>query len=267
MARRTSILLFLILTACAEESEPVIFVELSRKDFYEVPLPDVPGSSLVDEAVELRIRIVLDDDGRYVVEGKRMNGEELTRKLLVHAERKRDMEHYMQWSMVRGFLAVHRDGTWGDLESLLKIVADPDIRIRHAELATFEEKDSWDRRAIPLLMDVRQAKVAHLEPVIELRIGVGADEPGRLAALERILANADHDHVERGIRVAIDPKMSVGAALRALVVVARRGAPELLCVPDDGSVTGVIASGIPVKPAPGTPAETPVTIPLTLDLR
>lgn len=65
----------------------------------------------------------------------------------------------------------------------------------------------------------------------------------------------------------IDPDLPVETALQALVVLARTGTPKIVCVSRKEKLTFDFAIGIPMNPAPDVPVDTPVTIPLTLDLR
>ena len=197
MAMRIILAICVLLPACAKEPEPVVVADLVRKDLFVVPLPDVPGAVPVDEHVESRIRIALDIDGMYVVKGRRVGPKELTQKLLVYADRKRDLDHPMQWSMVRALLAVHRDVTWGDLEGLLRIVADPDVRIRHAELLTWESEDGWKRRAVPLVLDSFQPGIARpVEPEVSLHVAPGAS----IDLYRRGLACVSAETIAKGIR-------------------------------------------------------------------
>jgi hypothetical protein len=171
-------------------------------------------------------------------------------------------------SVVHVLFAVHRDLGWGDLERALTVCADADIRIRPVEIETPRERHyAW--RAIPVYLKARYpVRVRHNEPEIRVRLGRIDLTPGHLAALETLLANATDETVALGIRVEIDPAANVEPALRLLMTVARRMPPEILLVPTAAVPAKLLVGDVEVRPVPGAkPAESPVTLPLTLDLR
>jgi hypothetical protein len=170
--------------------------------------------------------------------------------------------------MVHVLLAVHRELTWGDLESALEVCADADVRIRSVEIET-PRSGKAPRRAIPVHLRARYpVRVKHPVPLIEIRMGKMDLTPGHRAALEDMLLEGAWGQVETGILVEIDPAAGVEPALRLLMSIAQADPPEILCYAKAGLPAKLMWHEIEVEPDPsGEPAESPVTLPLTVDFR
>jgi len=243
-----------------------VFV-LSRKKVYEVPLPVVPGHVPIDESLDLQARLVLDRDGAVLLKGSRLGIPELTKRIHVFSERRRDFGDPLQPSLVAIRLAVHRELTWGNVDSVLRVLVDEDIRI--GNVVFLIEEAPFPRWGIPVRLAARYPRKVRLPvPVIEIQAGETPVTPGHLAALDAILAKATDETVALGIRVEMDGGLGIEPALHLLMTVARRKPREILCVVKEGLPGKLTIGGMDLRPLPRvTPDESPVEIPLTIDLR
>ena len=244
-----------------------VFADLTFKKLHSVPLPKVAGDAPLDMSVGLRMHVALDLDGVIVLKGDRIDLPELSKRTLVFAERMRDMDTPLMLSVVHVCFAVHRDLPWRRVDTVLRVCADGDIRIQPVEFLTSEEVGR--NRAIPVRLGARYpVRIKFPVPEIEIRAGRGSITPERLAALGSLLGKAADEAVEKGIRLEVDAGIEVGPVLELLLTVARRKPPEILCYPRDDLPGKLTVGGVEVHPVTnGNPDTTPVTIPLTIDLR
>jgi len=252
---------------CASGREIVlaVTVELSRKKVHEVPLPVVPGEQALPHQ-GLETRVALERDGRVEMKGEFLGDPDLKERLLVHAERQRDLGHPLQYSTVPFLLAIHRELSWHRVEEVLWLMADLDVRIRRVTFLTAEYPD--DRRGVEVQLGARArpTQVRYAEPDVEVRIGRADVTPARLSGLASALAAGPDADFEKGIRVYVSPDLPVGDALSALVVVGRHHQVVHHLAPEP--FAGWTVDGEPVEPA--ETAESPPdpgTLHLTLVIR
>lgn len=120
------------------------WVDLTMKEIERVALPDVPGGSEFDRgAALLYLRIIVKADGTIRFKGQDYTLKELPRRLLVFAERMRDMDHPCQPSTTTVFLAAHREARWEYVQGVLYACAHHEIRIRNVTLVT--EEGEWGK--------------------------------------------------------------------------------------------------------------------------
>ncbi|MEN8150353.1 MAG: hypothetical protein ABFS86_11055 [Planctomycetota bacterium] len=225
--------------------------DLSRRFWYRVPLPTLPGSvELPEDGSEpFRVRIAVETDGRLLVREEPIAADALIEKLLIFAERERDMEHPLQPSRVQALLAVHREAKWSDALVALNCVSDFDVRIRNVALLTREES-AYRRWAVAA--DVMRYLPKHRwpAPAFRLSIGGGPATDERLSGLIAALRARKEPLPESGVTVALRPDASSEAALRVLVAVAAAGVQWIHPVADGTLTREWTLDGEPLEPGP-----------------
>jgi len=98
-------------------------------------VPDWPGPANTPAEEEL-LEILVAKDGRLTLGGKEVDIRQLTMKLLVWAERSRDLEHPFQPSHMPIVIHASRDARWQQLQWTMQAAADPDVRIWRIYFAT-----------------------------------------------------------------------------------------------------------------------------------
>jgi hypothetical protein len=115
------------------------WADLEMKEIERVPLPEVPGGQEPDcGARDLPIRVIVHEDGRYEIKGRICSPARIVGRLQVFAERKMDMEHPEQPSVIPLSLAAHRGAPWPAVRGLLEACAHPEVRIRFVTFVTRE---------------------------------------------------------------------------------------------------------------------------------
>jgi len=134
----------------------MLVADLSQKDIELLQLPWSTEAQADQGKEDLRIIINVVKAGNIreqkdwksgdpvdiKVKGEVVDLKTLTQKLLVFAERKRDMEHPMQPSEVFALIRCDRDIRWREVQWVMQACADPDVRIYKLQFATSKPKGS-----------------------------------------------------------------------------------------------------------------------------
>jgi biopolymer transport protein ExbD len=133
----------------------MMVADLSKKDIELLKLPWSTQAQTDDGKEEMRviINVVKKGDIQQIknwrpgdpvdirVKGQTVDFKTLTQKLLVIAERKRDMDHPMQPSEVFALIRCDRDIRWREVQWVMQACADPDVRIYKLQFATSKPAD------------------------------------------------------------------------------------------------------------------------------
>ena len=133
----------------------MLVADLSQKDIEILQLPWSTKAQADQGKEDLRIiiNVVKAGDINQVknwktgdpvdikVKGSVVDLKTLTQKLLVFAERKRDMEHPMQPSEVFALIRCDKDIRWREVQWVMQACADPDVRIYKLQFATAKPRE------------------------------------------------------------------------------------------------------------------------------
>jgi biopolymer transport protein ExbD len=136
----------------------MMVADLSKKDIELLQLPWSTQAQADEGKEEMRviINVVKGEEGWDIrqiqnwkvgdpvtikFKGQALDLKSLTQKLLVHAERKRDLEHPMQPSEVFALIRCDKDIRWREVQWVMQACADPDVRIYKLQFATSKPAD------------------------------------------------------------------------------------------------------------------------------
>ena len=134
----------------------MLVADLSQKDIELLQLPWSTQAQADTGQEDLRIIINVVKAGKtnedrrnwksgdpvlIKVKGDEVNLKTLTQRLLVFAERKRDMEHPMQPSEVFALIRCDEKIRWLEVQWVMQACADPDVRIYKLQFATGKPRD------------------------------------------------------------------------------------------------------------------------------
>ena len=128
----------------------MMVADLSKKDIELLKLPWSTQAQTDEGKEDMRviINVVKQGDLKQIeswkpgdpvdirVKGQTVDLKTLTQKLLVFAERKRDLEHPMQPSEVFALIRCDKDIRWRQVQWVMQACADPDVRIYKLQFAT-----------------------------------------------------------------------------------------------------------------------------------
>ena len=134
----------------------MLVADLSQKDIELLQLPWSTQAQADQGKEDLRIIINVVKSGKtnedrknwksgdpilIKVKGDEVNLKTLTQRLLVFAERERDMEHPMQPSEVFALIRCDEEIRWVEVQWVMQACADPDVRIYKLQFATGKPRD------------------------------------------------------------------------------------------------------------------------------
>jgi biopolymer transport protein ExbD len=134
----------------------MLVADLSQKDIelLELPWSEKAQADTGDEETRVIINIVKKaktneerknwkpgDEVEVKLKGDKVTFKQLTQRLLVFAERKRDMDHPMQPSEVFALIRCDKDIRWRQVQWVMQACADPDVRIYKLQFATAKPKE------------------------------------------------------------------------------------------------------------------------------
>ena len=133
----------------------MMVADLSKKDIELLKLPWSTQAQTDEGKEDMRviINVVKQGDLKQIeswkpgdpvdirVKGQTVDLKTLTQKLLVFAERKRDMEHPMQPSEVFALIRCDEKIRWLEVQWVMQACADPDVRIYKLQFATGKPRD------------------------------------------------------------------------------------------------------------------------------
>jgi len=134
----------------------MLVADLSQKDIELLQLPWSTEAQADTGQEDLRIIINVGKAGETIedrrnwksgdpilikVKAEEVNLKQLTQRLLVFAERKRDTEHPMQPSEVFALIRCDEKIRWLDVQWVMQACADPDVRIYKLQFATGKPRE------------------------------------------------------------------------------------------------------------------------------
>jgi len=242
-----------------------IVKDLSRRHRYPMPLADLPGAERVDEKVGLRALIGVDAEGNYFFQEKPLDPDLLVERLMICAERDRNVEHPLRPSRVHALFVLHREARWKHALDAMHRAGHHTVRIRHVGFMTRQVSD-YERYALHTRLRWLPKGWYPQRVSAVLTVGVGPVADRHLAAVRSAVAALElkGTETESGIRVALHPDLAAPAALSILVAVAASGDPDIhpVLAPDDA--TGWLLNGKPL--AIDTKAEWGIEGPVRPDL-
>jgi biopolymer transport protein ExbD len=129
----------------------MMVADLSKKDIELLKLPWSTQAQADEGKEDMRVIINVVKSGQtneeraawksgdpvlIKVKGQEVDIKTLTQKLLVFAERKRDMDHPMQPSEVFALIRCDQEIRWREVQWVMQACADPDVRIYKLQFAT-----------------------------------------------------------------------------------------------------------------------------------
>lgn len=109
------------------------------------PVPEyrpvlLPGVQDADSDEDIAIRVSIHRDSKVGLKGDFVTEKQLTQRLIVFAERRRDMDAPDQPSLVWLEILADREAPWSATHRPLRAAADPDVRIFQVRFRVFDEK-------------------------------------------------------------------------------------------------------------------------------